>query len=207
MPAERIALATLLAPDNRAPLERVATAITEGAVVVYPTETIYGIGGRADSGDVHRRIVAAKRRPPDQPMILIAGRRSSFSSLDISFPSTALRLAAAFWPGPLTLILPSSGSREGRAVRISDHPFLTAIAPFCSVPLYSTSANQSGVPYCPDPETIYTVFEKQADFMIDAGTLPASAPSTLVRVAADGAVTVLREGGIPAAAIDTALGC
>lgn len=206
MPAERIALSTLLAPEGRTLLNDVAGAISDGAVIVYPTETIYGIGGRADHQEVYRRIIAAKRRPPDQPMILVAGHRSSFSSLDLFFPPEAQRLASAFWPGPLTLILPSASFPEGRAIRVSDYPFLTAIAPLCSIPLYSTSANRSGVPYCADPDTIYALFENNVDVMIDAGLLPAAKPSTVVKVHESGTIAVLREGGITASDIDAVFG-
>lgn len=201
MPAERIGLGELLDPGNRELLEDLAGHISRGVVIVYPTETIYGIGGRFDNREVYRRIITAKRRPPDQPMILIAASRSSFTTLDVSFPPAAQRLATTWWPGPLTIILPSVNRPEGIAVRVSDHPFLSALARFFTLPLFSTSANVSGTPYCSDPDVIYNEMKDHVDFMVDAGVLPVSEPSSVVRVAEDDTVTILREGSISAAAI------
>jgi L-threonylcarbamoyladenylate synthase len=201
MPAERIPLSSLLHPEHRAGFKELAEKIAGGAVFVYPTETIYGIGGRFDNSEVYRRIIAVKRRPSDQPMILVTARRSALDQLDISFPPAACRLAEDWWPGPLTLVLPSAAHPEGIAVRVSDHPFLAALAPFTDVPLFSTSANISGAPYNPDPGFIYSFMKDHVDFMIDAGMLPAARPSTVVRVTRENVVTVVREGGIPVPAL------
>ena len=90
MPAERIPLSSLLHPEHRAGFKELAEKIAGGAVFVYPTETIYGIGGRFDNPEVYRRIIAVKRRPSDQPMILVTARRSALDQLDISFPPAAV---------------------------------------------------------------------------------------------------------------------
>ena len=201
MPAERIPLGDLLDPGHHRTLEKLTERISRGAVFIYPTETIYGIGGRCDNAEVYRRIIAVKERPPDQPMILVAAHRSSLTFLDISLPPAARQLAAAWWPGPLTIVLPSASRPEGIAVRVSDHPFLCVLAHSFTVPLFSTSANVSGTPYRPDPDTIFAEMKDQVDFMVDAGVLPVSEPSTVVRVGEDNTVTVLREGVVSTAAI------
>jgi L-threonylcarbamoyladenylate synthase len=204
MPPERIASGALDGPDGPALLLAIASRIREGAVFIYPTETIYGIGGRHDVPDVYTKIVSAKVRAPDNPMILIGGSIECFALLDIEFPDAAQRLADAFWPGLLTLVLPSPSVDGGIAVRVSDHPFLTALSGYFPQPLYSTSANISGEPYCPDPDAIFAALGHRVDFMIDAGVLPSSLPSTVVRVTSDNRVTVLREGCIAPAAIGAA---
>ncbi len=201
MSADRIALSFPPGPDHRKVLEEIAGRIAGGAVFVYPTETIYGIGGRFDDLEVYRKIIAAKMRPPEQAMILVTGRRDALDQLDLTFTPAARELASAWWPGPLTLVLPSGVHPDGVAVRVSDHPFLAALADHFTIPLYSTSANVSGAPYVPDPDAIYTLMKDHVDFMIDAGTLPDSKPSTVVRVTNDNAVSVLREGSIAAALV------
>lgn len=201
MSADRIALSFPPGSEHRKMLKEVAGRISRGEVFVYPTETIYGIGGRFDDPEVYRKIIAAKVRPHEQAMILVAGRRDALDRLDLTFPPAARELASAWWPGPLTMVLPSKEHPEGVAVRVSDHPLLAALATHVNVPLYSTSANVSGSPYVPDPDAIYTLMKDRVDFMIDAGTLPDSKPSTVVRVTGDNAVSVLREGSIATAMV------
>ena len=204
MPTERIALRDVLSPGAEALLAGVAARIRGGAVFIYPTETIYGIGGRYDRDDVYSRIISAKVRSPDNPFILIGGAVECFAPLSLTFSVVAERLADAFWPGLLTLVLPGADS-QGIAVRVSDHPFIAALAGHFPMPLFSTSANISGEPYQADPDAIFATIGDRVDFMIDAGFLPESLPSTVARVETDGRVTVLREGCISAAMIDAVL--
>jgi len=200
---ERILLQTLLDPPRGNPeLKRVARAVAEGAVFVYPTETIYGLGGVPS---VKEKICSLKGRFSDQPMILIAPDRSFFAKLPLVFPPSAELLARKFWPGRLTLVVPSRGVQEGIALRVSGHPFIKALFRHCDVPIFSTSANLSGSTYVNDPEGIFSVFSGKIDFMIDAGPLPASLPSTVVRIGHDNTVTVLREGAVPSRLIVEAL--
>jgi L-threonylcarbamoyladenylate synthase len=199
---ERIPLRALL-EASRGPkkLAAVADAVRKGAVFVYPTETVYGIGGVTDLPEVMQRILVAKKRPSDQPMILIASDRSFFAKLPVVFPDSAERLARAFWPGMLTLVLPAREIEEGIAIRVSDHPFIRALFRYIETPLFSTSANLSGQAYVNDPEMIFSAFAGNIDFMVDAGPLPPSPPSTVVKVAMDNTVTVVRHGAVAEDAI------
>lgn len=194
MKTERISLDTLLNPDNARITREIADAIVNGAVFVYPTETIYGIGGNALLDGVKEKIFTAKKRPPENPMILIAAQWESFSSLPLNTPQAALALMKRFWPGLLTLVLPSGSDPAGTAVRVSDHPFIRTIFSFLSVPLFSTSANVSGEAYNPDPDAIFESLKGSIDFMIDAGFLPPSPPSSVVKITSDNTVTCIREG-------------
>ena len=195
--SERIPLNILLETTNgRKKFEHIAHAVRQGAVFVYPTETIYGLGGVCDVGGVKERILSIKRRASGQPLILIAPDRSYFLKLPVIFPPTAERLALEFWPGMLTLVLPSLSDERGIGVRVSSHPFMTEFFRYIDQPLFSTSANLSGEPYVNDPEKIYSIFSGEVDFFIDAGLLPPSRPSTVVRIGTDGTVTVLREGAV-----------
>lgn len=196
MPAERIGLSDLLASVDRC--RDLATALMQGALCVYPTETIYGVGGRA-GGEAGERVAAAlcraKGRAPDNPMIIIAEARARFDTLGLCWTEMALRLADAVWPGNLTLVLDCHGGGTC-AVRVSAHPFLCAVGRWIEVPLYSTSANMSAAPYCPNPDHIYTVFRSTVDFMIDAGELAPSPPSTIVACPRQGEPLCLREGAL-----------
>jgi L-threonylcarbamoyladenylate synthase len=207
MTADRIPLSGLLdgSADSEIKLEHIARHIDEGAIFVYPTETIYGIGGRGDSQAVRDRILAAKRRPPESPMILAAASRSAFAALDISFPRAAEILAQRFWPGPLTLVLPAANDPQGIGVRVSPHPFVRLLSTLIEVPVFSTSANISNQPYNGDPESLYHLFRDHVDFMIDAGPLPPSPPSSVVRIGADNSVSMLREGALSRREIEDAL--
>lgn len=194
---ERIPLNILLetrqGPEK---FEDLADAVRQGAVFIYPTETIYGIGGAYNVRGVREKIFSAKRRAAHQRLILIASDRSCFSNLSITFTPSAERLAQKFWPGMLTLVLPSPNERQGIAVRVSEHPFLKELFRYIDVPIFSTSANLSGESYANDPGKICSLFSGVVDYFIDAGILPLSLPSTVVRIGMDDAVTVLREGAV-----------
>jgi len=192
---ERIQLSSLLNEEHPYPLLRsLVTRIENNAVVIYPTETIYGIGGRADSISVKQKIIAAKIRPPDNPMILIAGALEHFAGFDLYFAPAALALAQKFWPGKLTMVLPYNAAPGTLGIRVSDHPFIELLYRKLTIPVFSTSANISGAEYRNDPDNIYSTFKNTADIMIDAGVLPASLPSTIVSISKNNEVKILREG-------------
>ncbi|MBD3421557.1 MAG: threonylcarbamoyl-AMP synthase [Chitinivibrionales bacterium] len=194
MPTERHRLQEYL--ESSILRSTIGERLAEGATIIYPTETIYGIGGRGNSEGVKSRILAAKKRPLAQPMILIAGSRHVFDALQLAVPQPATRLADAFWPGYLTLVVPGRAEKQFIGIRVSPHRFLRTLAQSCSFPLFSTSANISGDAYVNDPDAIYTQFRNRVDYMIDAGPLPASKPSTVVKINRDNGVEILREGEI-----------
>jgi L-threonylcarbamoyladenylate synthase len=177
-------------------LRCVAERAGNGEVFVYPTETIYGIGGRADSAAVEMRISAVKNRLKPSPFILLAADLESFSSYGITFPPEARMLARKFWPGNLTLVLPSKHHESGIGIRISGHPFVAALCREINMPVFSTSANISDKVYVNDPGEIFRTFDGKIDFFIDAGKLPGSMPSTVLKIGEDGSFEILREGTI-----------
>ncbi len=199
-PTDQIALKDLLAghgeKSSSVSLRSIAGRIRAGAIFIYPTETIYGIGGSQSVPGVKERIFQAKQRAPDNELILIAPDRTFFSKIPLIVPPSAEILAAAFWPGRLTLVLPLRNEAASIAIRIVQHPFIEAIFRFLDAPLFSTSANISGEAYRDDPAAISALFAGRIDFMIDAGRLPESPASTVVKVGRDGAVEVLRKGAI-----------
>lgn len=128
--------------------------MSAGELVVYPTETFYGIGADARSPAALARIFALKGRDPNNPIALIAADTTSAFALACEIPALARRLADAFWPGPLTLVLPAAqglhpalvGPDGGVGVRVSPHPQARSLASGLGRPLTATSANLSGRP-------------------------------------------------------------
>ncbi|MGA2507324.1 MAG: L-threonylcarbamoyladenylate synthase [Chitinispirillaceae bacterium] len=204
---ERIPLGTLLDDKRhgRERLERIAIAARKGALFVYPTETIYGLGGIFNIPGVKEKILQVKKKPHGHPLILIAPNRSFFKKIAVVFPPSAEQLTQVFWPGMLTLVLPSPEAEQGIAVRVSSHPFITALFRHIDTPIFSTSANRSGDAYVNDPDFISSVFSQTVDFFIDAGPLPPSPPSTIVKIGIDNRFIVLREGTISITQIISAL--
>jgi L-threonylcarbamoyladenylate synthase len=202
---ERIYL-NLLLKNSRASkaFGKLTKRIEAGEVFVYPTETIYGIGGRADKKAVRNRINKAKIRKPENPIILIAGSKKVFDEWGIIFPKAGKFLAEKFWPGKITLVLPSRKKKEPVGVRVSDHPFIKKLYGALSIPIFSTSANISGKPYTGSPDDIFSAFAPTVDFMVDAGSLPPSPPSTVIKVINDKKIEVVREGAVSVKEIITA---
>ncbi len=200
MKTERIRLDRLLTDSILR--DDICRQIKAGAIFVYPTETIYGVGGIATE-EVAAKIISAKGRAPENPMILLSSRRSVIDKTGISFSATAEKLAR-LWPGNITLVLPNnSGGTTG--VRVSDHPAVIALTKSLDLPIYSTSANRSGSPYLNNPDEIFGCFDGKADFMIDAGNLPFSLPSSVVSIDRADAVKILREGAISEDVINAAI--
>jgi L-threonylcarbamoyladenylate synthase len=203
MKAERIWLNEFLHWDLK-DKQAVLNEIENGAVFVYPTETIYGVGGITVGDFVYKRVLEVKRRPLENPFILIASNRECFSSFKPHFSSKAVLLANRFWPGPLTMVLPCETTQTEIALRVTDHPFITEINRYFNLPLISTSANVSGEPYNGDPDHIFNLFETNVDFMFDAGWLPRSQPSTVIKASGDD-VQIIRLGAVAQEKIERCL--
>ncbi|MEG1153846.1 MAG: L-threonylcarbamoyladenylate synthase, partial [Ruthenibacterium sp.] len=145
---------TFLKPSTPHTIEEAAKFLLQDEVVGIPTETVYGLAASALSDRAVRKIFAAKGRPQDNPLI------SHISSLDMlpmvarDVPKSAYLLAEAFWPGPLTMVLPRSktvadsvcAGLDTAAVRMPSHPVARALIEACGVPLAAPSANLSGSP-------------------------------------------------------------
>ncbi len=194
MQADRIIWSDLQKEDrSEDTFKNILEKVNGGAVFVYPTETVYGLGG-ITTDEVREKIYAIKNRGKSNPLIIVAGRQEQFSKFNLEMNKSARWLAQQFWPGKITLILPVTNSDETIGVRISDHPFIQYFSDHCDWPLFSTSANISGEEYCGEPDYLYSLFENKVDLMIDYGVLPQSPPSTVVDVTNEGAIRVLREG-------------
>ncbi len=180
-----------------------ARRIGAGELVAYPTETVYALGADATSAPALARLREAKGRGDALGLSVLLAEPAALARWTPALPDGARRLAARFWPGPLTLVvapphpaLAGVATPLGVGFRCSPHPTATALAREAGRPLVSTSCNRSGKPPARTAAEVEDVFG--AGLAI-AGGEPAGglAPSTVVAVRADGALERVRDGAIP----------
>lgn len=190
-------------PD-RYTLLRAAAIVRDGGIVAYPTDTLYGLAANPASAVAMAQLYRIKGRPVDLAIPLIASGLGQIEAAGGVLDPASRRLAAAFWPGPLTLVIPAWAQLDARvhagrgtvAVRVPDHPVACLLAEACGWPITSTSANTSGDPATEDPDAVRAALGGLLDGLIDAGPSPGGEPSTIVD--AGGAVPMLiRAGAVP----------
>jgi L-threonylcarbamoyladenylate synthase len=198
-------------PDCDKIIADAVAALRAGELVIYPTETFYGIAADPESATALEKIFALKGREPSKPIALIAADSASAFSLAREVPPLGLRLAAAFWPGPLTMVLPArDGLHEallgssGVGVRVSSHPLARSLAEAFGRPITATSANRSGQPAIADSALVRAMLGDKVQVIIEAGILAGGAPSTVIEIHLQGC-RVVRTGAIAEAQIDAAL--
>lgn len=176
-------------PADR-PLVLAAEVIQAGGVIVYPTETVYGIGSNAWDGTAIAKVRALKRRTDQKPILVIVGSREQLVTVVDGITPIAERCMDAFWPGPLTLVFKASHrvpdllSRGTGTigVRIPSSPVCLRLLELAGCPLTSTSANLSGMPTLHTVQEIRKTIPLGIDLVLDAGSLPPSEPSTVLDV-------------------------
>ncbi|WP_445670293.1 L-threonylcarbamoyladenylate synthase [Paenibacillus sp. FSL P4-0338] len=188
-------------------ISEAATLLRNGETVAFPTETVYGLGADARNTAAVEAVFAAKGRPSDNPLIVHIARREDLERLVTEVHPVASALIDAFWPGPLTLVLPVrpgvlsplvTAGLDTVGVRMPDHPVALALLRAADCPVAAPSANRSGRP---SPTLAAHVLEDLAGFIggvLDGGAAGVGLESTVVQVQPDGTVAVLRPGGITA---------
>lgn len=185
-------------------LDEVAPAVLAGAIIVYPTDTVYGIGASIDRPDDVHRIFIIKGRTLRKPMALLISRKDAVDRFVEEITPEARALMDAFWPGPLTLVLPVkkgsvpeivNGGGGSIGVRLPDDRSSLRLIDACGGVLATTSANTSSLEDAVTFQMAYEYFNGRVEYMIDGGSSPIGIPSSVVSCTEDG-VTVLREGGI-----------
>ena len=175
-------------------LTEAVAALRRGGLVLVPTETVYGLAADDHNPAALERLYAAKGRPQDKPIALLAADVSELERHGAKLTPTARRLAEKFWPGPLTLVLDSPAGWIG--FRIPDHPVMLALLRAWGGVLAVTSANRSGEPPATTATAALAALEPFIALALDAGPANGGVPSTVVKV--DGArVEILRVGAIP----------
>lgn len=192
-------------------VEAAAEALRRGGLVVYPTETFYALGALATDAGAVERLARAKGRPDGKPLPLLAADRAAVERV-ARLAGDAARLAEAFWPGPLTLVLPALGGLPPAVtagtgtvgIRVPGSEVARALAAAAGGPLVATSANPSGGPSPARPEALDPGLRVRLDAILDAGPAPGGLPST-VALAEGGALRILRAGAVPQAELERAL--
>ncbi len=182
-----------------------AHVLATGGLVVYPTETLYGLGADAFNAAALQRLVELKGREPGKPIAVLVADVAALDELVEEVPLAAAALIRRFWPGPLTLVLrarPSvspllTGGADGIGVRVSSHPMAAALVRALGRPITAPSANPAGLPAPRRVEEARAYFGARVDAYVDGGCLPGEPASTVVD--ARGELRVLRQGAIAAA--------
>jgi len=193
--------------DRTAAFPRVAEHLRGGGLLAYPTETVYGVGSRAVTADIGA-LSALKGRPEGKPFLLLVSSRAMAERVGLFFSPGANVLAEAYWPGPLTLILPGGGrlpdslrgSEGGIAVRWTAHQGVADLVAYLDEPVTSTSANRPGGPPAPGVGAIVHLFASAVAagqlLVLDGGVLGNVPPSTIVDCTGT-KPRLVREGAVP----------
>jgi L-threonylcarbamoyladenylate synthase len=205
---------TLRLLADEAGIAAAAEMLRAGGLVALPTETVYGLAADATQDRAVAGIYAAKERPSFNPLIshlpdIAAAQRQGL------FDAPALALARAFWPGPLTLVVPAAAgctvsglARAGLdsvALRVPSHPVARAVLAAAGRPIAAPSANRSGRVSPTTPDHVLADLEGRIDAVLDAGPCEVGLESSIV-ACLGGAPRLLRHGGVPRAALEAAIG-
>ena len=193
---------TKLLQADEAAVELAASLWRQGRLVAFPTETVYGLGANALDRRAVQGIFAAKGRPQDNPLIVHIARREQMEDL-CEVPSVASRLMDAFWPGPLTLLLPKkpalpdvvTAGLHSVGMRMPSHPVARALLSSCGLPIAAPSANRSGRPSPTLARHVWEDMEGRIPLIVDGGPCGVGVESTVLDLTCQ-VPCVLRPGGV-----------
>jgi L-threonylcarbamoyladenylate synthase len=202
---------TIIVPANASDaITQAIEVLNRGGLVAFPTDTVYGVGSLVFDGKAVESIYAAKDRPIEKAIPVLMADAADMERVGTNIPAIAHQLAARFWPGPLTCIIPkqptlpeavSATSTVG--VRIPDHEVARALLRAAG-PMAVTSANISGQPSPSTAEEVFAQLGGRIDLIIDGGRTPGGVPSTVVDCTTE-ELKILREGPISLAEIKSKL--
>ncbi|WP_347862187.1 L-threonylcarbamoyladenylate synthase [Salimicrobium sp. PL1-032A] len=184
-------------------MKEAAEALTSGEAVAFPTETVYGLGADATKEEAVQKIFDAKGRPADNPLIVHIGDREELATVAADWTKTAEKCMDAFWPGPLTIIVPSNKNAaknvtaglETIGVRMPDHPAALELLREVKLPIAAPSANSSGKPSPTSAEHVYQDLNGKISGIVDGGRTGVGVESTVVDCTSEVPV-ILRPGGV-----------
>ena len=204
----------MLSPqEDKNAIQTAADLILHGEVVGMPTETVYGLAANALNGEAVAKIFRAKGRPQDNPLIVHIADFDQIYDLCPAVPPQAKLLAEAFWPGPLTMIVPKrdcipdevSCGMDTVGIRLPSHPLARDLIRTSGVPLAAPSANTSGRPSTTTAEHVLRDMDGKIAAILDGGPCGVGVESTVVTLALD-KPRLLRPGGITLEQLETVLG-
>jgi protein-tyrosine phosphatase len=199
--------------DYRDAVSEAAACLAEGGVVVFPTETVYGVGARATNPKALARLREIKQRPDEKPFTVHIGSRSAVDRFVPQLQGMGRRLTEKAWPGPLTLIFDVPEARQAPVIQESSPEHVSAmyhegtigircpddyvalgVLGQAGVPIVAASANPAGAPAPVTAEEALATLDGQVDLVLDAGRTRYARPSTIVHVTVDGGYEFVREG-------------
>ena len=203
---------TQLLPATEASLTLAAQLLADGQLVAFPTETVYGLGANALDEAAVRSIFAAKGRPADNPLIVHIHDRTQLALL-CHVTEPARRLMDAFWPGPLTLIMPRketvpdavTAGLDTVAVRMPSHPVALAMLRACSLPIAAPSANRSGKPSPTAARHVLDDMDGRIPLILDGGESDVGLESTVISMVGE-RPCILRPGGVTKVMLESVIG-
>ncbi|MDH7485040.1 MAG: L-threonylcarbamoyladenylate synthase [Anaerolineae bacterium] len=199
----------IIPADHPEAVEKAVEVLRRGGLVAFPTDTVYGVGAPAFDAQAVTRLYQAKERPGDKAIPLLLADVADLPAVVESIPLLAERLAARFWPGPLTLVLRKrpvvpdvvTAGGDSVAVRVPDHPVARGLIAALGAPLAATSANRSGQPDPVTAEEVLTQLGGRVDLILDGGPCPGGVPSTVLDLTVS-PPAVLRPGPVSAEEIE-----
>lgn len=199
--------------EARAEMARAVAALERGEVIVFPTETLYGLGADALNPAAVDTVFQLKGRNPDSPIPVLVADRAMLSSLVSDVPPLAEKLIGRFWPGPLTIILPArsdiprplANANGGVGVRISSGAVAADLVHAFGRPVTATSANPSRQSPARTVQHARKYFSGRIDIFLDGGTLRSQAGSTVVEIQGD-KLKIVRAGEINRARLEDLIG-
>jgi L-threonylcarbamoyladenylate synthase len=200
-------------PANAAAIARAADLLRAGRLVAFPTETVYGLGANALDASAVARLFAAKGRPATNPLIVHVASPAEVPAVAAAWPEAAAQLTAAFWPGPLTLVLPKADAVPPAvtaggptvAVRCPDHPVALALLRGAGVPVAAPSANRSGELSPTTAAHVVKSLGDRVDAVLDGGPCRRGLESTVLDVTGP-VPRVLRPGPITVPMMEAVVG-
>lgn len=185
-------------------LDKIADKINEGGIVVFPTETVYGIGADATNANAVEKIFIAKGRPQDNPLIVHISNLEMLKDIVYEVTETEKLLMDTFWPGPLTIILKSkktipdavTAKLDTVGIRMPDNDIALNIIEASKKPIAAPSANVSGKPSGTELNDIYNELKERVDIFVDGGKTNIGIESTVLKVDENNVVNILRPGMI-----------
>ena len=194
-------------------ISEAAEILKQGGLVAFPTETVYGLGGNGLDKEAAKKIYAAKGRPSDNPLILHVSSIEEVYPLVKALPEKAKKLMEAFWPGPLTLVLPksdivpkeSTGGLETVALRSPENALTLALIRACGFPIAGPSANLSGRPSPTEAAHVLEDLGGRIEGILEDGAVGIGVESTIVDLSED-SPTLLRPGAITIEDLEEVLG-
>lgn len=198
---------------NHPQLVEAAKLLLEDKVVAFPTETVYGLGANAFSTEAVEKVFKAKGRPSDNPLIIHIAEFETLENVASEITDSAKKLTKAFWPGPLTVVLPKKGplsplvtaGLETVGIRMPDHPVALELIRLVGKPLAAPSANRSGKPSPTQGHHVLEDLEGRIAGLVDAGPTGVGVESTVVDCTTT-PVTLLRPGGVTLEQLRAVLG-